>query len=525
MTSICKPICTCHSTLRCGYFLVMVLVGLGSPYHQAAASTEPHNHLLFDYDPFSPTGPPRWDEVDVNNNEWHKFVRKEHINLDIDGNECASNRRPSPVNLVATGKCGGNHEILTRQIRDTDCKFDSLSFSITPHSLRANFPLDDTKCIRPTIDLPNGYPFRWHAHFVEVHLRAEHVLDGRRYDGELQMNHLGQQDQKRELSTVSVMLDASGWQDDPKLQQYIDEWQALSDRIKDDCAKRELSVDPSSVPSSQPSVEASSAPSVVPSDEVSNPPSRAFGPSSAPSGNSSIVESISPSLSSQPSVEASSAPSVAPSDEVSNSPSLAFGPSSAPSPLGASPTNTTHTAHVSGRRAISLGPQELNLSSIRRLPGENEEGLPLYINETAIPLRAVDDIEHRDGSNGEATAPRLKGRRVQEKRGPRRKMFPYDLWPTIYFYRYRGQLTTPPCSEIVSWRVLDEPLVISRKQFKQLARLIAGYTDKDTCENASAASPRGESYRPLETLNTEEQQLTHCTAEDFGFWQYPPSQQ
>jgi len=112
------------------------------------------------------------------------------------------------------------------------------------------------------------------------------------------MNHLGQQDQKRELSTVSVMLDASGWQDDPKLQQYIDEWQALSDRIKDDCAKRELSVDPSSVPSSQPSVEASSAPSVVPSDEVSNPPSRAFGPSSAPSGNSSIVESISPSLSS-----------------------------------------------------------------------------------------------------------------------------------------------------------------------------------------------------------------------------------
>lgn len=168
-----------------GCFLFLTLLGLDPCLTAAAAPSEPY-HIPFDYDPLSPTGPPRWHEVNVTGNEWQKFVGQEFLDLDIDGNECASTRRPSPVNLVATAKCYDNHEILTRQIRDTDCKFDSLKFTITPHSLRATFPLDDSQCIRPTIDLPNGYPYRWHAHFVEIHLRAEHVLDGRRYDGELQ---------------------------------------------------------------------------------------------------------------------------------------------------------------------------------------------------------------------------------------------------------------------------------------------------------------------------------------------------
>ena len=152
----------------------------------SAKDEEPPYHLPFDYDPFSTTGPPRWGEVNVTGNYWMKFVGKNQIDLDIAGNECDSIRRPSPLNLVANDKCRDNHEILTRQIRDTDCKFHHLNFTITPHTLAATFPSNDRHCERPTIDLPNGYPYRWDAHRIEIHLRAEHVLDGRRYDGELQ---------------------------------------------------------------------------------------------------------------------------------------------------------------------------------------------------------------------------------------------------------------------------------------------------------------------------------------------------
>jgi len=412
--------------LAAAFFFVINL------YHVNSAKVEePPYHLPFDYDPFSATGPPRWGEVNVTGNEWMKFVGKNQIDLDIDGNECDSVRRPSPLNLVANDKCRDNHEILTRQIRDTDCKFHHLNFTITPHTLTATFPLNDRHCERPTIDLPNGYPYRWHAHRIEIHLRAEHVLDGRRYDGELQMNHLGQKDQKRKVSTVSAMLDASGWEDDPKLQAYIDTWQAYADKIQSDCSRRKLG-------------EASQA---------RRPPTyTSSGFSSGVGGDADDAE------------------------------------------------NT------------------------------------LYSPMTA--KRAADDIDHRDGSNGNASNHRSRRTedavekdgsdlesREEEVRGPRRKMFPYDLWPTIYFYRYQGQLTAPPCSEIVIWRVLDEPLLISRKQFKQLGRLLTSYVDPETCEGASAVSPRGENYRPLESINHEKQEMTHCTNRDFGFWQYPPDQQ
>ena len=226
------------------------------------------------------------------------------------------------------------------------------------------------------------------------------------------------------------MLDASGFEDDPKLQAYIDKWQAYADDIQSACSRRNLGED----------------------------------------GQSLLTDKA---------------------DDASPS---------------------------------SSGSEQ-----------DEDDANKFYSPMTAS--RAADDIEHRSGSIGNASS--RKFRRVEEnvedeavtqddeeeERGPRRKMFPYDLWPTIYFYRYQGQLTAPPCSEIVVWRILDEPLVISRKQFKQLGRLLASYVDPETCLNASAVSPHGENYRPLEIINHKKQEMTHCTEKDFTFWQYPPEQQ
>lgn len=216
------------------------------------------------------------------------------------------------------------------------------------------------------------------------------------------------------------MLDASGYEDNPKLQAYIDKWQAYADEIQNACSRRNLGSD-----------------------------------------------NISPSL----------------------------------------PSET----------------------------GEDQDNANKFFSPMTA-FQAADDKEHRDGTNDNAKDRDLRRTEEiangtvpeddeEEERGPRRKMFPYDLWPTIYFYRYQGQLTMPPCSEIVIWRILDEPLLISRKQFKQLGRLLTSYIDPATCQGASAVSPRGENYRPLETINLEKQEMTHCTEKDFTFWQYPPDQQ
>lgn len=42
------------------------------------------------------------------------------------------------------------------------------------------------------------------------------------------------------------------------------------------------------------------------------------------------------------------------------------------------------------------------------------------------------------------------------------------------FYTYQGSLTTPPCSEIVRWLVLDAPLQLSAEQIAAFAAIYAG---------------------------------------------------
>jgi carbonic anhydrase len=279
------------------------------------------------------------------------------------------------------------------------------TFYRTPHTLRADFPINDQTCRRPTIDLPNGYPYRWHVHHFELHLRSEHAIDGRRFDGEIQQYHLGQKDQKREMAAVSILLDASGYRDDDRLQTYIDKWEAAAQDEITDCTRRNLRIHP---------------------DEPSN-----------------------------------------------------------------DPTTWTRKGeyNVTDGLAESALLDEEHIDSVRSLEEVDKDGYPL------------------------------------SSYAPRRKMFPYDIWPTIYHYRYRGSITSPPCSEIVSWRVMDEPLVISRKQYKALARLLKTYVNPQTCEVETKASPTGENMRPLQAFNRDQQQVVHCTKQDFGYNLYPPNQQ
>ena len=98
------------------------------------------------------------------------------------------------------------------------------------------------------------------------------------------------------------------------------------------------------------------------------------------------------------------------------------------------------------------------------------------------------------------------GRRVKEAEQDHRKLprsfNPYDLIPDgSSMYTYEGSLTTPPCSEIVFWNVIDIPVSISVREFLRLTNLIIDFADPDTCTLASEAAASGFTGRPVQKIN------------------------
>jgi carbonic anhydrase len=61
-----------------------------------------------------------------------------------------------------------------------------------------------------------------------------------------------------------------------------------------------------------------------------------------------------------------------------------------------------------------------------------------------------------------------------------RQLLPPEI---THFYRYRGSLTTPPCSEVVDWVVLEQPIEASKEQIAQLRSAV------------------GTNARPVQSLN------------------------
>jgi hypothetical protein len=92
-----------------------------------------------------------------------------------------------------------------------------------------------------------------------------------------------------------------------------------------------------------------------------------------------------------------------------------------------------------------------------------------------------------------------------------------------YYFRYRGSWVEPPCLEdlTVEWRVMKEPIKISRAQFDRLDKIFYQRLNPTTCVRESAGRPRaGSTYkkdynRPIQTT-TEMHDLTYCECVDFS---------
>jgi carbonic anhydrase len=72
------------------------------------------------------------------------------------------------------------------------------------------------------------------------------------------------------------------------------------------------------------------------------------------------------------------------------------------------------------------------------------------------------------------------------------KINPIDLLPSDHtsFYRYPGSLTTPPCSEVTTWIVMNNPIELSEdqiaeymKQYRDTARPLQPSNNRPTAES------------------------------------------
>jgi carbonic anhydrase len=86
------------------------------------------------------------------------------------------------------------------------------------------------------------------------------------------------------------------------------------------------------------------------------------------------------------------------------------------------------------------------------------------------------------------------------------------LIPTIYFYRYEGSITEPPCGQFVSWWVAVGPMIISFDQLEQMKRI--QFTNVDSnCKRTSVEFAHSVA-RPIQ--NTNYRPVWKCTPANFG---------
>lgn len=91
---------------------------------------------------------------------------------------------------------------------------------------------------------------------------------------------------------------------------------------------------------------------------------------------------------------------------------------------------------------------------------------------------------------------------------------PYSeaLMPTVYFFRYDGTYTDPPCVYL-TWWVMSSPTIISFAQLSQAKRLLFTHVNGN-CEMTSVHNAEQSVARPLQ-VQADDQYVMKCTEEEF----------
>jgi len=102
-------------------------------------------------------------------------------------------------------------------------------------------------------------------------------------------------------------------------------------------------------------------------------------------------------------------------------------------------------------------------------------------------------------------------RRLQE---PEPMFNPYSeaFLTTLFFYRYDGTTTEPPCTYL-TWWVMSSPMIISLEQLHQAKYLLFTHVNRD-CEKTSVHNQEMSVARPLQK-QADDQYVMKCKEGDF----------
>jgi carbonic anhydrase len=76
----------------------------------------------------------------------------------------------------------------------------------------------------------------------------------------------------------------------------------------------------------------------------------------------------------------------------------------------------------------------------------------------------------------------------------------YGMVPASFStYYYQGSLTTPPCSEIVNWNVVDKPVLVAQKDFDAISNFILNFVGENCTSRTIAFGNK--TARPIQARN------------------------
>eukprot|EP00588_Corethron_pennatum_P020068 CAMPEP_0194320296 /NCGR_PEP_ID=MMETSP0171-20130528/16635_1 /TAXON_ID=218684 /ORGANISM="Corethron pennatum, Strain L29A3" /LENGTH=353 /DNA_ID=CAMNT_0039077791 /DNA_START=133 /DNA_END=1194 /DNA_ORIENTATION=+ len=151
--------------------------------------------------------------------KWDKLGARRNRCGDADG-------KKSPIDLRKTATCRSDHEML---IGRGKCSLSQVDWKIQPWGLEGHYP---RTCKRPTVDLSDSFHMR-HASLVRVKVPSEHTMEGKRFDGEVQVSHMdnalaaNRSNRLEHVENISVFLDArsSPKKDNAWLEKMLVRWE------------------------------------------------------------------------------------------------------------------------------------------------------------------------------------------------------------------------------------------------------------------------------------------------------------
>ena len=149
--------------------------------------------------------------------------------------------------------------------------------------------------------------------------------------------------------------------------------------------------------------------------------------------------------------------------------------------------------------------------------GAINDDYEFYYNDEYYNNYTFDDIDFAASSiSSNSTDSSRTFRYNRNRRLFTRKFDPYsdDFMTTIFFYRYDGSITEPPCIDI-SWWVMNEPMFVSTTQLQQAKRILFTNVDPErSCQPTSVHNSDQKAVRPIQPLGSN-RDIQHCHEGDF----------